>query len=179
MVAENQSRGHNQIMPPWLVALLPVLSALLGVLVANQASARRDTLSRLWEQRTHTYLEVMSWSLRVGREIIIDPKNIKKPSPEIFERLRMSDELLVRLLSFASDSVRSSYENCNTALNVLLLKPLPATGELPIREEDVMRMLEQSLADLTIVVRKELSTGSLRLPRRLRRRIRRYSTSVE
>lgn len=178
VVAETRSRGHNQSMPSWLTALLPVFSALLGVLVASQASTRRDTISRLWEQRTDTYLEIMHWTLRVGREVIIH-EDVKKLSPEMLERLEMSDELLVRLLAFASDPVRSSYENCNTALHVLQFEQFSMARDRPIKREDVMRMLEQSLADLTIVVRKELSTGSLRLPRNLRRRIKSYSTSVE
>lgn len=167
-------------MPTWLAALLPVLSALLGVLVANRGSAQRDMISRLWEQRVKVYIEIMDWTLTIAHELKLeDGANAEKLAPEVYQRLRMPDELMVRLMAFASDSVRRSYETCNAAISVLGSKTPPSFEFRPVTTADMLRMLEQGLGSLMTAIRGELSTGSLRLPFHLRRRLQRYSASID
>jgi hypothetical protein len=171
---------HNFDMPTWLAALLPVFSALLGVLVANRGSAQRDTVSRLWEQRVKTYIEIMNWTLAIVRELKLeDAANTEKFPPEVYQRLRMPDELVVRLMAFASDSVRRSYETCNAAISVLGSETPPSFEVVRVTTADTIRMLEQGLGSLMTAIRGELSTGSLRLPFHVRRSLRRYSASVD
>jgi hypothetical protein len=153
---------------------------LLGALAANRASARRDTVSRLWEQRTRAYIELMNWVTMVGRELF-DPasETPREVSPDTFARLRMSDELLVHLSAFASDSVRYGYEQCNAALSCLAFEP-KSTFDYPAPTyADLIKMLEQGLGDIATSVRRELSTGSLHEPGHVRRRQRRYSASID
>lgn len=167
-------------MPNWLATLLPVLSALLGVLVANRGSAQRDMISRLWEQRVKVYIEIMDWTLTVAHELKLeDASNAEKLAPEVYRRLRMPDELVVRLMAFASDSVRRSYETCNAAIFMLGSETPPKIEFRTVTTADMLRMLEQGLGSLVTAMRGELSTGSLRLPFHLRRRLQRYSASID
>jgi hypothetical protein len=56
-------------MPTWLAILLPVISALMGIIIANQASAPKYIVTRLWQQRTEMYIEVLNWNFAVEKAV--------------------------------------------------------------------------------------------------------------
>lgn len=112
--------GHYSHMPSWLTAILPVVSALLGVVVANRASASRDAIDRLWQHRADTCLELLNWAFQVENAVQDDetgtPYDLEATE---FSHLQMKDELLARVWAFASGPVRDGRGPCRNALFIL------------------------------------------------------------
>jgi hypothetical protein len=152
-------------MPVWLIAVLPVISALLGVIVGNWGAARRETVSRLWEQRADTYLDVMTWALSVERTVATDWGEPYDLPSEDFQRLKMPDALLARMWAFASQPVLYAQGPCANHLFILAEGADRTPDEHGTSQYDESRYdLASALPELRNVIRRELSDGTLRVP---------------
>lgn len=154
-------------MPAWLTALLPVVSALMGVVVANRASARRDAIDRLWQQRTDTYLDLINWTLRVENEVSDGDEGggLHNLEPSDFVGLQIPDELLARTLAFASGPVRDAQRPCTWSLFALIRGESKDQGEWGFSDYYAEGTnLVAALERLRDVIRNELSDGTLRFP---------------
>jgi hypothetical protein len=142
----------------WLTAILPVASALLGVLVANRASSQRDATGRIWERRADTYIALFDWASKVDREVTTENGEPRRDIPAAgFAKLAMPNDLLTRMWVFASDPVRYAQGPCR---NYLFLLSQP-TDELTDDPLEFLYDLISSLQNLQTVIRKELSKGKL------------------
>jgi hypothetical protein len=109
----------------------------------------------------------------VDRELAgTDPGTFKPKDlpPEAFtDRLKMPDELLGRVWAFASHPVSVAHSRCMEAFEPLT-KALDRTpdGERSTEYDQCVASLLVTLDYLRVVIRKELSSGSLHLPIRFR-----------
>ena len=149
----------------WLTAILPVASALLGVLIANRASSHRDATARVWERRADTYVALFDWAAMVDREITDQNEAPRQDLlPADFAQLAMPDDLVTRMFVFASDPVRSAQGPCR---NYQSLLAMPA-DQLADDPTQLLHDLRSCLDQLQIVIRRELSEGRLTIPLRFR-----------
>jgi hypothetical protein len=159
------ARCHNIGMNIWLTAVLPVASALLGVLIANRASSQRDATARVWDRRADTYVALFDWAAMVEREISTESGGPRRDlSPARFAQLAMPDDLLNRMWVFASDPVRYAQGPCRNYL-FLLSQPPDDVADDPL---ELLYDLRASLRELQRVIRKELSGGKLTIPFKFR-----------
>jgi hypothetical protein len=153
--------------PSWLIAILPVLSALLGVVAGNWASTRHDAVNRLWEHRVQTYLDLIDWTVKIIKTWVGEPEDSCDQRADL-RSLHLPDELTARVWVFASQTVISIIERCELQLD-----------DLEKQEESESRVmsyveLENDLLVLRRAIRLELSRlsrGRLRIPLAFRVRI--------
>ena len=149
----------------WLTAILPVASALLGVLIANRASSQREARARVWERRADTYVALFDWAAMVDREITDENGVLRRDLlPADFSQLAMPNDLVTRMFVFASDPVRYAQGPCRNYQSLLAM-PADQLGDDPT---ELLHDLLSSLHHLQTVIRKELSEGKLAIPLRFR-----------
>ena len=152
---------HNVSMNIWLTAILPVASALLGVLIANRASRQREATARMWERRADTYVALYDWAEMVDRKITDDNVGLRQDLlPADFAQLAMPDDLVTRMFVFASDPVRYAQGPCR---NYQFLLALP-TDQVADDPTELLHNLRSSLSALKTVIRNELREGKLTIP---------------
>jgi hypothetical protein len=144
----------------WLTAILPVVAALLGVLIANRASSQRDATARVWERRADTYVDLFDWAAMVERETAEDGVVPRELPAAKYGQLAMPNELLTRMWIFASDPVRYAQGPCRNFLHILS-KTADDAAEDPSELADELLVC---LSELQTAIRKELSEGKLRIP---------------
>ncbi len=156
----------NNLMPQWLAAVLPVASALLGVVVANRASGRRDTVARLWQHRTETYMKILDWTFTVEKAVADETGQFHDwLEPRDFDGVEMPDQLLAQIWAFASEPVRHAQGPCRLGLFLLSQgadKEPDESGFSPYEEHG--RNLLAAIFRLRNAIREELRNGSLRIP---------------
>jgi hypothetical protein len=156
----------NHLMPQWLAAVLPVASALLGVVIANRASTRRDTVARLWQHRTKTYMKILDWTFTVEKAVADETGRFHDwLEPRDFDGVEMPDQLLAQIWAFASEPVRHAQGPCRLELFLLSQgadKEPDESGFSPYEEHG--RNLMAAIFRLRNTIREELRNGSLRIP---------------
>lgn len=151
----------------WLTSVLPVASALLGVLIANRASSTREAKGRLWDRRADTYIAIFDWATSVENEVTAEHGEVKEIPAKDFEQLAMPDDLLTRMWIFASDPVRYAQGPCRNAVFLLSkdvrAEPIPDDSKYISTYELTCNLVEY-LGDLKQVIRTELREGKLNIP---------------
>jgi len=145
----------------WLTAILPVASALLGVLIANKASRQREATARMWERRADTYVALYDWAAMVERKINDEDGILRQDLlPEDFAQLAVPDDLITRMFVFASDPVRYAQGPCRNCLWLLAL-PGDQGADDPT---ELLHNLSSGIYRLQKVIRDELREGKLTIP---------------